>query len=234
MKKTVVSAAMLLALGLPSAAGAVQMHGVVMGTLTSFSDTGTDKAWSDLAVNDSVRFDLRFDSGLISGYVDGDVSQKFRKDFSPDVTVAATVNGVTRQISSQSRWEFGDSVMGKSMTSMDKYDSTYINVIESNKPARMFTLNLTFADGSIPLLKEIMLGKSIFSDVRSSQLEMLPSKSSSHFNYLAAVDGKSYESILFYKPTSFAIAPVPEPETWVMMLLGLGVVGYAARRRAAH
>jgi hypothetical protein len=39
---------------------------------------------------------------------------------------------------------------------------------------------------------------------------------------------------LTYQPTSFSIAPVPEPETWAMMLLGLGVVGYAARRRAAR
>jgi hypothetical protein len=27
-------------------------------------------------------------------------------------------------------------------------------------------------------------------------------------------------------------APVPEPETWAMMLAGLGVVGAAVRRRA--
>jgi hypothetical protein len=39
---------------------------------------------------------------------------------------------------------------------------------------------------------------------------------------------------LSFTPTSFAIAPVPEPETWAMMLLGLGVVGYAARRRASR
>lgn len=29
----------------------------------------------------------------------------------------------------------------------------------------------------------------------------------------------------------FAVAPVPEPETWAMLLAGLGLVGYAARRR---
>jgi len=31
---------------------------------------------------------------------------------------------------------------------------------------------------------------------------------------------------------SFSMAPVPEPETWAMLLAGLGLVGFAARRRA--
>lgn len=29
-------------------------------------------------------------------------------------------------------------------------------------------------------------------------------------------------------------APVPEPETWAMLLAGLGLLGFAARRRTAH
>jgi hypothetical protein len=29
-----------------------------------------------------------------------------------------------------------------------------------------------------------------------------------------------------------SIAPVPEPETWAMMAAGLGLVGFAARRRS--
>jgi hypothetical protein len=28
-----------------------------------------------------------------------------------------------------------------------------------------------------------------------------------------------------------SLAPVPEPETWALMLAGLGLVGWAARRR---
>lgn len=34
--------------------------------------------------------------------------------------------------------------------------------------------------------------------------------------------------------TSVAVTPVPEPETYAMLLAGLGLVGFAARRRAAR
>lgn len=234
MKKSVLNAAMLLALGVSGAANAVQMHGVVSGELLSSSGD----FWGGAAahVGEQIKIDFWFDSGLISGYVDGDISQTFRKYSSPDVTVAATFHGVTKRISSQRSWEFADSEMGKSLTQMKQYDLTSIAVSESNSSAspRNFDLNLTFADGSTPLLKEFMLGKPVFSDAQSASLKMLPSTLSSHFRYYGTVNGQTYGSTLTYQPTSFAIAPIPEPETWAMMLLGLGVVGYAARRRASR
>jgi 5'-nucleotidase / UDP-sugar diphosphatase len=30
------------------------------------------------------------------------------------------------------------------------------------------------------------------------------------------------------------IAPVPEADTWAMLLVGLGLVGFAVRRRRVH
>ena len=33
---------------------------------------------------------------------------------------------------------------------------------------------------------------------------------------------------------SFPLAPVPEPQTWAMMILGFGAVGYLIRRRRAR
>lgn len=37
----------------------------------------------------------------------------------------------------------------------------------------------------------------------------------------------------FYEMTQTVSAPVPEPETWALLLAGLGLVGFAARRRSA-
>ncbi|MEW5787510.1 MAG: PEPxxWA-CTERM sorting domain-containing protein [Pseudomonadota bacterium] len=44
-----------------------------------------------------------------------------------------------------------------------------------------------------------------------------------------AVGGDGYNSV---GELSFNAAPVPEPETYALMLAGLGLVGFAARRRA--
>lgn len=37
----------------------------------------------------------------------------------------------------------------------------------------------------------------------------------------------------FVNATSSLVAPVPEPATWAMMLLGFGAIGFAMRRRSA-
>ena len=48
-------------------------------------------------------------------------------------------------------------------------------------------------------------------------------------NYYYAVFGKSMAPTAY--AISSAIAPVPEPETYAMLLAGLGVIGFLARRR---
>jgi hypothetical protein len=47
----------------------------------------------------------------------------------------------------------------------------------------------------------------------------------------AATAGTSYGPIIDDVKVSFVSAPVPEPETYALMLAGLGLVGFASRRR---
>lgn len=48
-----------------------------------------------------------------------------------------------------------------------------------------------------------------------------------------AFDGSDIARI-YLSATSVTITPVPEPETYAMLLAGLGLVGFAARRRKTH
>lgn len=41
----------------------------------------------------------------------------------------------------------------------------------------------------------------------------------------------SFTGMLTYSVTSMGVAPVPEPETYAMLLAGLGMLGFVARRR---
>lgn len=229
MKKSVVSAAMLLALGLSGAAGAVQMHGVVMGTLTSFSDTGTDKAWGYLspgtALPNNVRIDFWFDSTAITSYDLSKDQHTYNNNLVPSqyVEMSATFNGTTRLISSAVNWVLHDNGYEQSKN-LDVY-VTESDVSENRRLARLDALS--FADKSHPVLREAMLGHVV------NTVAVKDSGVPSYFTYQGTVNGKAYNSRLGFNANSFALAPVPEPETWAMMLLGLGVVGYAARRRAS-
>jgi hypothetical protein len=233
MKKSVLNAAMLLVLGVSGVANAVQMHGVIQGTLAgSDSYDYPSKTWGANSVpqnGQAVQIDVWFDSGLIPSYDASDNAHIFDNSRVPNkfMTLSATYNGVTRTLSSTTGWNLQDYWIGtgnsKDMVVMDVYES-----LGGYQAIRRADLYLAFADNSIPVLREAMLGHTVgtVSLGAASQL--------SKFYYQGQVGDKTYDSRLSFTPTSFAIAPVPEPETWAMMLLGLGVVGYAARRRASR
>ena len=65
-----------------------------------------------------------------------------------------------------------------------------------------------------------MLGKTVSFDNISGTLK---------FDYQIA---GQYNSHIEVSVGKVSIAPVPEPETWAMMAAGLGLVGFAARRRS--
>ena len=50
-------------------------------------------------------------------------------------------------------------------------------------------------------------------------------------NYYYSVLGKTMAPAAYAISSSIAAAPVPEPETYAMLLGGLGVIGFVARRR---
>ena len=55
------------------------------------------------------------------------------------------------------------------------------------------------------------------------------------FDFTSAVNGitlniPAVSDVVLYKTTTVPTTAVPEPETWAMMLLGFGAIGFAARR----
>lgn len=232
MKKSVVNAAMLLALGVSGVANAVQMHGVIKGKVTNGSvDGGSAKAWDKLAVNDNIQIDFWLDSEIVpvAHYHEPQDNHLFKSEnyssAGPSaITVTATINGMSRQITSNLSWSLHDYFLVNSNPDHFVFgvgEWKAVTTVDSRNAA----VDLSFADGSTPVLRELLMGHA---------LTIVPSGGSGQFIYQGSVNGNTYNSRVYYSANSFSITPVPEPETWAMMLLGLGVVGYAAHRRAAR
>jgi hypothetical protein len=188
------------------------------------------KTWGNNSApkqDDPVRVDFWFNSEMLADYDNKPASYIFSASTVPteSVSLSMTYNGVTRALSPTVGWDLQDYWIGpgnyKDMVVMNVYE-----FLGGYGAQRKANLDLAFADDSIPVLREAMLGHTV------AKVSLIGAVST--FYYQGQVGGKTYDSKLTFSPRSFAIAPVPEPETWAMMLLGLGVVGYAARRRAAR
>lgn len=84
--------------------------------------------------------------------------------------------------------------------------------------------------GSAPAVDELQL-------ILANQHQIIGSSQQGQLSFSAAA-GNSYYVMLNgqLRPGQdyqLSLAAVPEPETWAMLLAGLGIVGFAARRRAA-
>ena len=51
-------------------------------------------------------------------------------------------------------------------------------------------------------------------------------------NYFLQIGGKALKNTTGIYNGSIQVTPVPEPETWAMMLIGMGLVGYQLRRKS--
>ncbi len=229
----------------------------VSGSVNS-TDQGLNSAWGSALypnqINDRITaatgngtpisIELQFDSDIFSykSYSTSDATYQnhFKKQpNSGQVTAAVTYNQVTRRITSDYTWEFKDEnltfVNGQNVVSTptqntaDKLTIVVDQTGANGNSVENLTMLLSFADGSTPVLQNLTMAKAgTFNPIATGNIV-------TRFAYQAGKHNNGawdYNSILYFAPNSLSIAPVPEPETWAMMVAGLGLVGFAAKRRS--
>ena len=111
---------------------------------------------------------------------------------------------------------------------------TFANLVASASAAHIHCCTATAGSGSIG----VALGLAGFPNATSSIYNAAFTPSAVTFATIAAgmAAGKAYINI--HSPGTYAggeirgfLAPVPEPQTYALMLAGLGVLGWAVRRR---
>ncbi len=259
-KKLAMATAIGLGVLTGTAAQAVQTKMTITGSVidvkggTNSKDDGLNSVWGsnlypnqakDRITNDdngkAITIDLTFDSAIFGSYVTADFQHghKYEVKNSPVVTTSIKLNNTTHQFTSEFTRNFYDNgLQFKNGQNISNNTPDIFGVVVSaaegaySLPAEVFNMALSFADGSTPILQNISMAKASSFSPESTFTTL------THFLYRTGYNNSThqwdYNSDVFFAANSISIAPVPEPETWAMMLLGLGVVGYAARRRAAR
>lgn len=117
---------------------------------------------------------------------------------------------------------------------------TFIFDIASSSPVASSSAVLNLSLGSLSLLNITGFKVELFNPSDSS----LGTASFDGLNFVLNTGPLSVGNDYYFKVTgmatgtaggsySFALAPVPEPETWAMLLAGMGIMGVVARRRRA-
>ena len=217
-------AAMAVGLGvLAGAAQAVPMKMTIDGHLTTNGnfDKGQESFWGyatssqaqmtgDLPIQITIRFNS---DSLASSY------QGTGPAFSADITL----NGTQRSITSNSSWLLS---AGRNKDITLKIEEADVKGNDGKTHGNYLSGTLSFADDSLSTLNNMRLGHA------TAKLDLLKTNSL-YFNYVTGNPSNwQTNTELKIVPTSASIAPVPEPETWAMMVAGLGLVGFAARRRS--
>jgi len=86
----------------------------------------------------------------------------------------------------------------------------------------------TFDTASASLVNQVLINRTTVGEYSPSLYFSTGLDSS--LGYSLVVKGQSYAAASNYN-TQIQISPVPEPETYAMLLAGLGVMGFVARRR---
>ncbi len=196
------------------------INGRIASKQTNF-DTGLDSFWGlsgsrTAHAGDPVTIKFNFDSSIFDDY-------PTQKQFGGVGSVNSSINynGVTRTFSSEKKW------------SSQTNSLLFWEVDGKNESTGIFTSNLSgnvdFMTQISPFLTDVSMGRSgiynLGSNTRFRLVYEEKSASQTKFQSNMVVDVAN--------GASATIAPVPEPETWAMLLAGLTLVGLAAKRRSS-
>lgn len=222
--------AMAVGLGvLAGSAQATQMKMNIVGKLTHTgnSDSGQQSFWGYATSNQlpgdlDIQITIQFNSDILATKPAGTTSYQ---GTGPDFSAELFLNNAKQNITSNTSWRLTE---GRDLKSIG------LDFLEANikgNDGRTAASNnlygtLTFAEDSLPILNKMRLGQAQVATIDSS-------KSQLNFSYSTGNPSHwTTQTTLKIVPTSATIAPVPEPETWAMMVAGLGLVGFATRRRS--
>ena len=95
------------------------------------------------------------------------------------------------------------------------------------------TVSVSINNGAATLLTNVINNDPSGFEWESKSLSWVANATSAQITFLGAANGGlSNDAGILLDNVAFTAVPVPEPETYALMLAGLGLVGFAARRRA--
>ena len=93
------------------------------------------------------------------------------------------------------------------------------------------TLSVSINNGPVSLFTNTVNGRGPM-DWESQSLTWVADATSAQITFLGVANGSLSNDLgIGLDNVGFSATPVPEPETWAMLLAGLGLVGFSARRR---
>ncbi len=96
------------------------------------------------------------------------------------------------------------------------------------------TVSVSINNGAATLLTNVINSDPSGFEWENKSFSWVADASSATITILGAANGSlSNDAGILLDNVAFTAAPVPEPETYALMLIGIGLVGFAARRRAA-
>lgn len=129
-------------------------------------------------------------------------------------------------------WNFSGTVdsgslLGQTYSGLFSFDDVELTSVGSEYLA-VSSLNMMFDNVAYTLTNELALTEAVFEagsftgmNFSAANFSFIPGSVDTSDAFLALNDGAA--NVIY--------APVPEPETWTMVLMGLGLVGFMTRRR---
>ncbi len=249
MRKTLLSLALVAA-----SSFAVQAQALTTGDIAFTSFNADDDGWamvtfSDIAANTTVYFSDNEWNG--SAFVDSNEHALVWNTGAAAITAGSVVvfteidaspNVINASVGTLALAGVGGSNLGLSKDNETFYaflgtsgiaPTTFLTAISTNadaNPQHVTSAGLTFGTNAIALVPDADFGE--YTGARSGLTTLAAYKSMVHDNANWNDVGSGEFTGATLDNTAFTVA-VPEPETYALMLAGLGLVGFMARRRKA-